>query len=132
MLRWPAVGFLAAGLMNIVGVLLFSRGLTDDHIGELYPEVFGRCGLICIMLWGLAYIAVARRHEAVPLLLLVFAVEKAVYTATWFIWINEHGGSWIDIWKVDPLTAVFYAIYGPNDLLFGLFFAWRWVATRRS
>jgi hypothetical protein len=117
-------GFVAAGFMNIVGVLLFSRGFTNDYLIELSPNEFSRFGLLVIVIWGLAYLGVARSYPAVPALVLVFALEKAIYTATWFIWLAKHAGAFGMIWERDPLTAVFYAIYGPNDLLFGLFFAW--------
>ncbi len=132
MSRVYAPGFIAAAFVNTVGVLIFSRGLTNAYLGELYPEVFGSFGLICIMLWGLAYLSVAWRHAAVPTLVLVFALEKAVYSATWFIWLSKHSSDWSAIWQRDPLTATFYAIYGPNDLLFALFFAWRWYARCRG
>lgn len=126
------MGFIAAAIVNIGGVLIFSRGLTNDYLGELYPEVFGLFGLIGIILWGLAYLSVARRHAAVPLLVLVFAIEKAVYTATWCIWLSNHNNDWSTIWHRDPLTAAFYAIYGPNDLFFCLFFTWCWWHIRKS
>jgi hypothetical protein len=117
-------GFVAAGFMNIVGMLLFSKGLTNDYLIELSPNVFNRFGLLCVTLWGLAYLGTARGFRAAPALVLVFAVEKAVYTLTWFVWLADHGSSFGTIWERDPLTAIFYVIYGPNDLLFGIFFAW--------
>lgn len=115
-------GFVAAGLMNVLGVLVFSRAFTNDYLTDLHPGVFSRFGLLVVVLWGLAYLATARVYRAAPAIVLVFAVEKAVYAATWFVWLAGHGGDFGAIWRRDPLTAVFYAIYGPNDLLFGLFF----------
>ena len=120
------VGFIAAGLMNVLGVLVFSRGLTSDALGDQFPEVFGRFGLVCIMLWGLAYLAVTFRAASVPTLLLVFAIEKMAYAATWVWWWSQHSAQWSGLWTKDWLTALFYAIYGPNDFAFGLFFAWCW------
>jgi hypothetical protein len=121
-------GFLAAGGMNIGGVLIFSLGLTNSYLSELYPAVFSTFGLICIALWGAAYIAVSKSYAAVPALVAVFAVEKAIYTASWFLWLAQHGGELPAIFARSPVTGVFYVIYGPNDLLFGVFFAvvaWR-------
>ena len=76
------------------------------------------------MLWGLAYLAVARNYAAVPTLVLVFAIEKAIYVTTWIAWMSSWGSDLGSIWTRDPLTAIFFVIYGPNDLMFGIFFAW--------
>jgi hypothetical protein len=122
--RTAVWGFIAAGLMNVVGVLIFSGGFTNDELVALSPNVFSRFGLLMIIVWGLAYISVARSYRAVPALVLVFALEKAIYVATWFIWLSNHGGEFSSIYARDPKTAIFYAIYGPNDLIFGLFFAY--------
>jgi hypothetical protein len=117
-------GFVAAGLMNLVGVLVFSKALTNDYLVELSPIVASRFGLVLIMLWGIAYLVVARNHAAVPALVLVFAVEKAIYVTTWIIWMADYGSDFGAIWARDPLTAIFYAVYGPNDLFFGILFTW--------
>ena len=126
MSRGITVGFVAAGLMNVVGILVFSRGLTTDALGQPFPEVFGRFGCVGVFLWGLAYLAVARRPAAVPAILLVFAVEKAVYSASWVYWLAVRSGGYSELWAADPLTALFYTIYGPNDFAFGVFFAVCW------
>jgi hypothetical protein len=117
-------GFWAAGGMNIGGVLIFSLGFTNTYLSELFPAVFAPFGLVGILLWGAAYLAVSRSYAAVPALVAVFAVEKAVYTCTWFVWLAEHGAELPAIFARSPVTGVFYVIYGPNDLLFGVFFAW--------
>ncbi len=62
----------------------------------------------------------------------VFVVEKLVYFVTWIVWISQHGSELSAIFDRSPLTGTFFAIYGPNDLLFGLFFAWVFLETRRS
>lgn len=136
--RGPApgvsLGFQAAGLMNLVGALLFSWGFTNAALTVRSPVVFSRFGLVCIILWGLAYLAVARSYHHVPLLVAVFAVEKFVYTGTWLSWMYRFGSELPQLFSESPLAAVFYAIYGPNDLLFGIFFAivaMRTLAVRR-
>jgi len=117
------LGFQAAGLMNVAGVLLFSWGFTNAALTAGSPVVFSKFGLVCIILWGLAYMAVARSYHQVPLLVAVFAVEKFVYTGSWLSWMYRFGPELPRLFAESPLTAVFYAIYGPNDLLFGIFFA---------
>lgn len=126
------LGYVLAGLVNVVGMGLFSRGLTNGYLGELFPEVLGRFGIVCIMLWGLAYLSVARKPQAVPMLSLVFALEKLIYVGTWIVWMSRHAEELPKIWGRDPMTATFFVIYGPNDFLFGAFFAWCWWRFRRG
>ena len=52
-------GFIAAGLMNIGGVLLFSRAFTNSAINIADPVVMSNFGLLMIVVWGLAYIGAA-------------------------------------------------------------------------
>jgi len=52
-------GFIAAGVMNIGGVLLFSRVFTNDAIAEADPVVMSNFGLLMIVVWGLAYLGTA-------------------------------------------------------------------------
>ena len=50
---WIPKGFLLAGAVNIGGILLFSKGLTNAYLKELDPQVFSTFGLVGILLWGL-------------------------------------------------------------------------------
>ncbi|MDA7863098.1 hypothetical protein N9953_02090 [Akkermansiaceae bacterium] len=52
-------GLFAAVAMNIGGVLLFSKGLTNEAINEADPVVMSNFGLVMIMVWGLAYAGAA-------------------------------------------------------------------------
>lgn len=124
-----AAGFWAAGAFNVIGVLAFSRAGTNTYLSELYPDVFSGFGLLCVVLWGCAYVAAGGRGLPNPALSAVFAIEKAVYVGTWAVWLSRHGGTLPAVWDRDPLTAVFYAVYGAGDLAFGLFFV---VAARRA
>lgn len=124
-------GLVVAGLLNIAGVLLVSRGFTNPYLGSLFPELFSNWGLACIVLWGLAYLAVSGCGPQVPALLAVFAVEKAFYAASWLWWQAGHAAQMPQIWATDPLTGFFYAGYGPLDLAVGLYFASRALRHRR-
>jgi len=119
--RYLTLGFIASGLVNVFGALIFTRGFSSNALGELYPEVCSRFGMVVVIVWGLAYLAVARRPPA--MLCFVFAIEKAVYVASWLYWMLERGSELPAIWSRDPLSATFLAIYGINDLAFGVFFA---------
>ena len=52
-------GFISAGLMNIGGVLLFSRGFTNSAINNADPVVMSNFSLLMIAVWGLAYLGAA-------------------------------------------------------------------------
>ncbi len=117
------LGFRFAAAGNIGGVLVFSQAFSNDRLVSLSPVVFSRFGLLSIILWGLAYLAVASAYDRVPNLVALSAAEKGLYVATWLVWIRSHGGELPRLFTVSPLTATFYLIYGPTDLLFGLFFA---------
>jgi hypothetical protein len=129
--KWAA-GFWAAGAFNVLGVLAFSRAGTNTYLSELYPDVFSGFGLLCVVLWGLAYVAAGGWKLPNPALCAVFAVEKLVYVGTWVVWLARHGGTLPTVWDRDPLTAVFYAIYGAGDLAFALFFLFAARAARRT
>lgn len=118
--------------MNIVGALVFSAGFTNHYLTELHPAVFSWLGWVSVMLWGAAYIAVARRYREVPAIVAVFAVEKLVYVGTWLLWLSDMPVSWRTLFDRSLLTGAFFAVYGLIDLAFGLFFTWVAVTTRRG
>jgi hypothetical protein len=74
-----------------------------------------------IMVWGLAYIAVAKDYENVKWLVAVFAIEKLAYVIVWIKWLTKNDIS--QVLEQDLLTGIFYTIYGPSDFTFGVFFA---------
>lgn len=115
-------GFMAAAMTNIVGILAFSRFFSNGLLGQLFPGLFGNWGLGCIILWGLAYAAVANNYRTVPLLVAVFALEKFLYVGSWLWWMAHNASFLPNIWQQDPSTATFFALYGLIDLGFGLFF----------
>ena len=115
-------GFIAAGFMNIAGVLLFSRLFTNAFINEADPVVMSNFGLVMIAVWGLAYLAAAFINANVKWLAAAFAVEKLVYVVVWTMWLSNN--SLAELFGRDLFAGVFYSIYGLNDLVFMLFFAW--------
>ena len=121
-------GFRAAGLINVGGVLLFSRAFTNDALNEADPVVMSNFGLLMVMVWGLAYISVAHSYEKVSWLSAVFSLEKLVYTAVWVLWIfnNELG----TLYSKDLFAGIFFTIYGSIDFVFMLFFGWVYFQTK--
>jgi hypothetical protein len=117
-------GFWFAGAFNVLGVLVFSKLFTNTLLSSLDPVVFSWLGLVSIMLWGFAYCSVAKSYPFVPYLLLVFFVEKMVYTVAWLKWLAKNGSTLPALFSESPLTAAFYSIYGAGDFAFGVFFLW--------
>lgn len=117
-------GFWAAGAFNVLGVLTFSKVFTNSLLSSLDPVVFSWLGLVSIMLWGLAYCSVAKSYQSVPYLLLVFVIEKMIYTTTWATWLARNGSTLPSLFSESPLTATLFTIYGAGDFIFGLFFLW--------
>lgn len=123
-------GFIAAGLMNIGGVLLFSRGFTNVAINNADPVVMSNFGLLMIVVWGLAYLGAAAITSDIKWLAGAFALEKSVYVVVWVNWLSEN--SLAHLYAEDLFAGVFFSIYGANDFVFMLFFAWVLVTQLRS
>ena len=114
-----STGFIVAGLMNL-SVLVFSRLFTNTAINQADPVVMSNFGLLVIVLWGVAYMSIARSFYTVKYLVGVFAIEKFIYVAVWLYWILNN--SVMALFSKDMMAGAFYAIYGINDFLFGVFF----------
>lgn len=123
-------GFIAAGVMNIAGVLLFSRLLTNTYINDADPVVMSNFGLVMIAVWGVAYIGTAFIDANVKWLAAAFAVEKLVYVAVWTMWLSNNNLA--TLFGRDLFAGVFYSIYGVNDFVFMLFFGWVFYSQSRS
>ena len=124
------LGFIAAGLMNIIAILIFSKIFTNDVIPETDPVVMSHFGMLLIMVWGLAYISVSKSYKSVKWLVLVFAIEKLIYGIAWILWLSKNSIS--EVYGQDIFAGVFFSIYGFNDLLFCLFFGYVFVKLLRG
>ncbi len=124
------MGFILAGLSNILGVAICSKFLTNDVLKDTQPAVMGGFGLIAIMLWGLAYISVANRYETLKWLIAVFAIEKLAYVAAWVSFMSSQ--SLEGVYNQDFLAGVFFTIYGVNDFVFMLFFVYVFARKTKS
>lgn len=117
-------GFWLAGGYNVFGILLFSRLFTNPTLAAVDPVVFSQLGQVVIVLWGIAYWSAAKAYRQVPLLVLVFAIEKLVFALTGLTWLIEKGNTLPALAAQSPLTALFFAAYGAGDFAFFLFFTW--------
>ena len=122
-------GFIIAGLMNMA-VLAFSRFFTNPVIPESDPDVMSNFGLLMIIVWGLAYISVAKNYQNVKWLVAVFAVEKLIYGLIWIKWMS--GNSVADVFAKDKMAGLFYGVYGVNDWMFFIFFLWVFIRLLKS
>ncbi len=124
--------FVAAGVVNLVAVLVGSKAFTSDYLTQLQPAVFSWLGLVSIMLWGAAYIAVSRRYRQVPALLAVFFVEKVAYFWAWLRWNLDPPVPLAEVFQNSKVLGVWFATYGLVDLAFGLFFLWAMIQVRKG
>lgn len=120
--QWIRFGFLLAGAVNIIGILIFTRFFTNDLLQRLDPEVCSTVGIVSIILWGMAYISVMDHFARVPFICGVFAIEKFFYAIVWAIWMKTHFEEIGRIYQQDLITGFFFSVYGLNDFLFGVFF----------
>lgn len=126
-------GFVIAGLLNIGSVLLFTRGFSNDALFTVDPTVISRFGLLVVMLWGLAAIAVSTKALLSPTLSLVFAAEKLCYVTAWIYWNVSSTISLGTIYEKDVLSGLFFTTYGPFDFILMCFFGGTfWVARRAT
>jgi hypothetical protein len=125
-------GFIFAGCVNFFGTLLVSRGFTNHLLTSLDPVVFSNFGLIAIMLWGMAYVAVSKSYHLVPYVVFVFMIEKFVYAIAWILWITRSGHQLPRLLSDAAATGAFFLTYGVVDFLFGIFFAWIACTTLRQ
>jgi hypothetical protein len=113
-------GFILAGLANLL-VLIFSRCFTNPTIPEFDPVVMSNFGMLMIVIWGVAYISVAKNYPHVKWLVGVFAIEKLIYAIVWVNWMLNHSLS--SVYEKDVMAGLFYSTYGMNDWLFFAFFS---------
>ena len=124
------IGFIAAGLMNIGGVLLFSRAFTNTAINNADPVVMSNFGLVMIAVWGFAYLGAAAINANIKWLAGAFALEKLVYVMVWVTWLSKN--SLPELYAKDVFAGAFFSIYGINDFVFMVFFAWVFLVQRRG
>ena len=123
-------GLIAAALMNIGGVVIFSRAFTNVAINQADPVVMSNFGLLMIAVWGIAYLAAAFIGTNIKWLAAAFAIEKAVYVAMWLKWLSEN--SLAQLYSKDLFAGAFFSIYGLNDFVFMLFFTWVFIVQHRK
>ena len=116
--------FYLAGSINISGTLIFSKFFTNPTLIETDPIVMSKFGLVMIIVWGLAFIAIANHFDKNKWIIGVFCLEKTAYIVAWVIWFANTEYNINNIFEKDILAGSFYALYGLNDFLFLLFFTY--------
>lgn len=123
-------GFIAAGLMNIFGVLTFSRIFTNTVIPEFDSQAMSKFGLLMIVLWGFVFIAVSKNFQNLKWLIAVFTLEKLIYATHWSKWMTTNDLT--DVFEKDKMAGIFYTIYGINDWVFFVFFLFVFIRLTRE
>jgi len=113
-------GLILAALVNIGGVLTFTKLFSNTAINDADPIVMSNFGLVMIMVWGLAYFGAAMTKGNIRVLVSAFAIEKLVYVCAWVYWLATN--NLFTLYETDLFAGIFYTIYGLNDLLFMVFF----------
>lgn len=113
-------GIYLSGIMNIGGVLVFSRFFTNKVINEADPVTMSNFGLLMIVVWGLVFLAIVPKWEHLKWVIGVFVIEKIIYALTWSKWLMSNDLS--SVYKKDTMAGIFYTIYGLNDWLFCIFY----------
>lgn len=120
--KWIKLGLFAAAFANISGVLFFSKGFSNNTLNAADPVLMSNFGLLMIILWGLAYFAVALMKTDRKAIIAVFALEKLLYVIMWVRWQTEN--SLTAVYTEDLFSGIFFTIYGLNDLFFMLLFGY--------
>lgn len=123
------LGFIAAALMNFGGVLILSRGFTNEAINAIDPVVMSNFGLFMIVIWGLAFFGASTITSNVKWLAAAFTVEKLVYVVSWLLWFSPDKLTYA--YELDLFAGIFYSIYGLNDFIFMLFFGFLFLDQRK-
>ena len=123
-------GFIISGVMNTIGILIFSKFFTNEVIPNSDPVVMSYFGLLMIMVWGCAFIAVAKTFEKVGWLIAIFTVEKLCYVIAFILWHSSHNV--IQVYEHDLLAGLFYSFYGLNDFIFMVFFGYVFLKVKPS
>ena len=118
--RWINLGFVIAAAFNF-GIIVVSRGFAP-HLGAV-DSLFSPAGCALVVIWGLAYLSVARTIHLSPHIAAVFCLEKLLYGVAWVRGLMAYG----ETLHQQPFDiAVFYQTYGVADFGFAVFFALVW------
>lgn len=123
-------GIIAAGLMNILGVLTFSRFFTNAVIPEFDSQAMSNFGLLMIVLWGFVFISVSKNFQHLKWLIAVFTLEKLIYATHWTKWMTTNNLA--DVFEKDKMAGIYYTIYGINDWVFFVFFLFVFIRLSRK
>lgn len=117
--------FKLSAFVNVVGMVVMTKGYTDvASLMAPQPTVFSLPSCLLVQVWGLAFYAVADTFEFNRGMCLVFTAEKVLYTGLWLSWMAGNAQRLPAMWSEDWLVGFFYSIYGVNDALFALVFAY--------
>jgi hypothetical protein len=115
--------YYSAAFVNTVGVLIFTKCLTNQDLMTTDPTLFSRFGLLMVMIWGLCYFASRQVAQSQASISLVFALEKLAYFVAWIGFI-QGPVDWERLYQSDLFAGLFYSIYGLVDGTYMLLFVY--------
>ena len=62
----------------------------------------------------------------------MFCIEKILDSAHWVCWILAHGDSLGRLYETDFQSGLFYSVYGINDILCAVFFAFAFLRASKE
>lgn len=119
-----------SGIMNIGGVLIFSRFFSNPAINKSDPVVMSNFGLVMICVWGLVFLATAPKWNQLKWVIGAFAIEKLIYGYVWTNWLMTNDLS--TVYNQDTMAGIFYTIYGANDWFFFAFYSVAFISLIKS
>ena len=123
---------LIIGLANLSLLGFLTPVMDGELLAAQDPLFFSWPGVLIIALWGLAYIAAAPHWQALPGLMLVFALEKLLFDLRWVVWITENRQSLPALFDENVAVALFYSGYGIWDGACALFFMFLFLRARQA
>lgn len=114
-----SIVFIIALIYNSA-IILFSKFFQGDLGKE--DILFCPAGCVLILVWGLVFFAIRNRYKLAASIVLTFTLEKLVYVISYLVWLIKYNNRLPIIFKTDPLTAMFFSIYGIGDASFMIFF----------
>jgi hypothetical protein len=118
------------GLLNTIGILVFSKCFTNEVIIAYHPSVMSNFGLMMLMPWGLLMFVMAWHYNKLPKVILILALEKIIYVVVWVKWILRNDLR--SVFEVDLMAGIFYSVFGVNDMLFFIAFVYIYFNTKQT
>lgn len=125
-------GFVVAGIYQIVSILGLNQCFTDNTLSETDPIVFSTIGQVLLLLFGLAYLWLAKKFTQAPLLVGLFSLTNFLYAGAWLYWLLTYPEKLDHLAGQSMVAFSFFASYGFANFLLGGFCAMVAINTKKG